>query len=184
MNLYKIRLREIILLAILLILITTVFLSCSTVKSIFTNTEFNKSNKPFQTTRNYTQEDIFINKQISNHEDFVSRIIEILNKMDFPVDSCVTVDQVTFLKTAFVFKKKQFPTPKHHYLKISLLVEIPKDKSKTINIKHAVCTTCARCEEWYCNQLPVWALQEEYSVALRIQQLIFDFKNKLSEHVN
>ena len=148
------------------------------------HSQINKSNEPFQTSLNYTQEDIFINKTMTDHQVFVNNVIEVLNEMKFPVDSCVTTNRFTFIKTAFVFKKKQFPTPKHHFLKISLLVEIPADNSNTVNIKHAVCTTCARCEEWYCDQLPGWAYQDEFLVVPRIQQLIFDFKKRLSERQN
>lgn len=167
----------------LLFLLMLITIQCASVKHTLFGPRLNKNNEPFRSYQSYTQEDIYVFEKQNDHEKLLRNIIAVLNEMSFPVDSCVTTTNKTFIKTAFVFKKKQFPTPKHQYLKISLLLEVPEDESQVINIKHAICTTCARCEEWYCDQLPAWAYQEEYNVIPRVQQLIFDFKKRLSQSV-
>ncbi len=140
-----------------------------------------EDSEPFLSYESYIQQDILLNINQQPRENVVPKVIEVLSGMGFPVDSCVTSATLTFIKTAFVLNPARFPAPKHHFIKVSLLVEVPVHASQPINIKYAVCTTCARCEQWYCDNLPVWAKQPEYRVLSRIQQLIFDFKKRLAQ---
>jgi len=141
--------------------------------------DIEKANDPFVTYDSYIQEDLLLSEMNSDHDRFVRQVISTLNNMCFPVDSCLSLGSYTFIKTAFVLNPKRFRTPKHHFLKISLLVEVPRQKDRPIEIKYAVCTTCARCERWYCDQLPAWAMEKKYQIIPKIQELIFEFKKKL-----
>jgi len=154
---------------------------CSSSKNNSFGYQMIQESEPFLSYKAYIQQDIYLNQPNNSQTVLVPRVIKILSDMGFPVDSCVTSERQTFVKTAFVFNPEQFPTPKHHFLKISLLVEIPVSVAHPVNIKYAICTTCARCEQWYCDELPSWANQKKYQVVSRVQQLIFDFKKRLSE---
>lgn len=155
-------------------------IDCSSSKNTSFGYQMIQESEPFLSYNSYIQQDIFLNQKKENQAELVMHVIKILSDMDFPVDSCISSEKLTFVKTAFVFKPEQFPTPKHHFLKISLLVEIPVQESQPVNIKYAICTTCARCEQWYCDDLPTWAKQNKYQVVSRVQRMIFDFKKRLS----
>ncbi len=162
-----------------LFLLLFVILQCAPLKIFFSESPVPKENKPFIINENYIQEDTILPDRKTDRDSYVQRIIQALNEMKFPVDSCVINETSTFIKTPFVFKNDYFITPKHQFLKLSLLIEVPNDKSKTMNLKYALCTTCARCKKWYCDELLAWAYQDKYNVIPRVQQLIFDFKQKL-----
>jgi len=135
--------------------------------------------EPFLDYDAYTQQDILFAEKENSSDEQVKQVISALNAMDFSVDSCVASENYVFVRTPFTFKNDYFRTPKHQYLKISLLVEVPRKSGLALQIKYAVCTTCARCEEWYCDQLPAWAESEKYRISEQIQRLIFHFKEKL-----
>ena len=135
--------------------------------------------EPFLEYDAYTQQDILYSETTSSSDEHVKQVIAALNALDFSVDSCVSSENYVFVRTPFTFKKDYFRTPKHYYLKISLLIEVPRKSGLALQIKYAVCTTCARCEQWYCDELPAWADLEKYRISEQIQRLIFDFKQKL-----
>ncbi len=135
--------------------------------------------EPFLEYDAYTQQDILYSETTSSSDEQVKQVIAALNALDFSVDSCVSSENYVFVRTPFTFQKDYFRTPKHHYLKISLLIEVPRKSGLALQIKYAVCTTCARCEQWYCDELPAWADLEKYRISEQIQRLIFDFKQKL-----
>ena len=135
--------------------------------------------EPFLEYDAYTQQDILYSETTSSSDEQVKQVIAALNALNFPVDSCVSSENYVFVRTPFVFQKEYFRTPKHQYLKISLLIEVPRKPGLALQIKYAVCTTCARCEKWYCDELPAWANLENYRISEQVQRLIFDFKQKL-----
>ena len=157
-------------------------MQCFSLKNGLLRKDSIKNRDPFVSYNSYTQEDIYVAENSQQHDELVRQVINTLSEMKFPVDSCVSSGNFTFVKTAFVIKKKYFSTPKYHYLKISLLIEVPNESKQPLNIKHVICTTCARCEEWECGQLPNWATQEKYQVTSRVQQVIFEFKERLAKY--
>ena len=137
--------------------------------------------EPFIDYDRYIQQDLLYAGVKNDYEALTRDVISALNEMGFSVDSVIASENYVFVRTPFTFKPDYFNTPKHQFLKISLMVEIPRHQGMALQIKYAVCTTCARCEEWYCDDLPLWTQLPEYRVAERIQKLIFDFKEKLKK---
>ena len=135
--------------------------------------------EPFLDYDRYVQQDLLYAGNKNSYDEQTKQVISALNEMGFSVDSIVASENYIFIRTPFTFKSDYFRTPKHQYLKVSLLVEVPKRPGMALQIKYAICTTCARCEEWYCDELPPWAELEKYRTSECIQRLIFDFRKKL-----
>lgn len=154
-------------------------LSCSQKPHLTFQNEL-PAEEPFIDYDSYLQQDLIYAGE-RNYDAQTQQVILALNDLGFSVDSVVTSENYVFIKTPFTFKNDYFKTPKHQFLKISLLIEVPRKPGMALQIKYAICTTCARCEEWYCDKLPPWAEMEEYRVSENVQKLIFDFKEKLKK---